>query len=65
MRRVAFAGDRRFGEVEAVKDFTLDVADREFLVLLGPSGCGSPRRCAWSRGSRSLRRARSRSATGS
>jgi multiple sugar transport system ATP-binding protein len=41
MGRVAFTGvSKRFGEVEAVKDFTLDVADREFLVLLGPSGCG-------------------------
>lgn len=25
---------------EAVKDFTLDIADGEFLVLVGPSGCG-------------------------
>jgi multiple sugar transport system ATP-binding protein len=25
---------------EAVKDFTLDVADGEFMILVGPSGCG-------------------------
>ena len=29
-----------FGEVEAVKGISLDVEDKEFLVLLGPSGCG-------------------------
>ena len=25
---------------EAVKDFTLDVADKEFIIFVGPSGCG-------------------------
>ena len=30
----------RFGEVEAVRDVTLDLAPGEFLSLLGPSGCG-------------------------
>jgi multiple sugar transport system ATP-binding protein len=25
---------------EAVKDFTLDIADGEFMILVGPSGCG-------------------------
>ena len=31
---------KRFGEVAAVDDFDLDVADGEFLVLLGPTGAG-------------------------
>jgi multiple sugar transport system ATP-binding protein len=31
---------KSFGEVVAVKDFSLTVHDREFLVLLGPSGAG-------------------------
>jgi multiple sugar transport system ATP-binding protein len=31
---------KRFGTVTAVRDLTLDLADREFLVLLGPSGAG-------------------------
>lgn len=31
---------KRFGNIEAVKDFTLEVNDGEFFVLLGPSGCG-------------------------
>ena len=31
---------KRFGDVEAVKDLTLDIADGEFLVVLGPSGAG-------------------------
>jgi multiple sugar transport system ATP-binding protein len=31
---------KRFGSVVAVRDLTLDIADREFLVLLGPSGAG-------------------------
>ncbi len=30
----------RHGDVQAVKDFSLDVADGEFVSLLGPSGCG-------------------------
>ena len=29
-----------FGKVQAVSCFFLDVEDREFCVLLGPSGCG-------------------------
>lgn len=28
------------GGVQAVKDFTLDIADKEFVVFVGPSGCG-------------------------
>jgi ABC-type sugar transport system ATPase subunit len=31
---------KRFGDVYAVRDLNLTVADGEFLVLLGPSGCG-------------------------
>jgi len=31
---------KRFGEVIALSELTLDVADHELLVLLGPSGCG-------------------------
>jgi ABC-type Fe3+/spermidine/putrescine transport system ATPase subunit len=31
---------RAFGEVAAVQDFSLAVAEGEFVALLGPSGCG-------------------------
>ena len=31
---------KRFGEVVAIRDLSLEVRDREFLVLLGPSGAG-------------------------
>lgn len=31
---------KRFGQVTAVNGMNLDIADREFLVLLGPSGAG-------------------------
>ncbi len=31
---------KRFGAVTAVNDLSLEIADREFLVLLGPSGAG-------------------------
>jgi spermidine/putrescine ABC transporter ATP-binding subunit len=31
---------KRFGEVEAVDDVSLTVAENEFFALLGPSGCG-------------------------
>jgi multiple sugar transport system ATP-binding protein len=31
---------KRFESVTAVNDLTLEIADREFLVLLGPSGAG-------------------------
>jgi ABC-type sugar transport system ATPase subunit len=29
-----------FGKVPVVRDFSLNIADGEFLVLVGPSGCG-------------------------
>jgi ABC-type sugar transport system ATPase subunit len=28
------------GEVEAVRDFSLEIRDGEFIVLVGPSGSG-------------------------
>ncbi len=31
---------KRFGDVEAVKDLSLTIADGSFTVLVGPSGCG-------------------------
>lgn len=29
------------GDVAAVKDFNLEIEDKEFIVLVGPSGCGN------------------------
>jgi ABC-type sugar transport system ATPase subunit len=41
MASAAFQGAaKRFGDVEAVRDLTLDVADGELMVLVGPSGSG-------------------------
>ena len=41
MARVYLQGvTKRFGDVLAIRDLTLEVQDREFLVLLGPSGAG-------------------------
>jgi multiple sugar transport system ATP-binding protein len=38
---VTLAGvTKRYGDVTAVDDLSLEVADGELLVLLGPSGCG-------------------------
>lgn len=31
---------KRYGEVEAVRQVSLDIPDRAFTVLVGPSGCG-------------------------
>jgi len=31
---------KQFGEITAVKDMTLEIADGEFVVLLGPTGAG-------------------------
>src|SRR5260221_2859259 len=32
---------KRYGDFYAVRDVSLEIADGEFLVLLGPSGCGT------------------------
>ncbi len=31
---------KKYGDVVAVKDFSLEIKDKEFCVLVGPSGCG-------------------------
>lgn len=31
---------KKFGDVTAVKDFSVDIKDGEFVSILGPSGCG-------------------------
>ncbi len=42
MTTIALRGvNKTFGKVRVVNDLNLTVADREFLVLLGPSGCGT------------------------
>jgi ABC-type sugar transport system ATPase subunit len=39
--RAAFEGvSKRFGDVHAVRDLTLEIADGELMVLVGPSGSG-------------------------
>jgi len=41
MARATFSGvGKRFGDVLALGDFNLDVADGEMVAVLGPSGCG-------------------------
>jgi ABC-type sugar transport system ATPase subunit len=41
MPGVRFDGvGKRFGTVDAVRDLTLEIADGEFMVLVGPSGSG-------------------------
>ena len=32
--------DKRFGSVQAVRDYNLEVAQGEMIAFLGPSGCG-------------------------
>jgi multiple sugar transport system ATP-binding protein len=31
---------KRFGEIEAVRDLSLEMSSGEFVVLLGPTGAG-------------------------
>ena len=45
--------NKKYDEVHAVKDVNLHIRDKEFMVLVGPSGCVSPPPCGWCRGSRS------------
>jgi len=33
---------KEYGEVVAVNDLNLAIDDKEFIVLVGPSGCGKP-----------------------
>jgi ABC-type sugar transport system ATPase subunit len=33
---------KSFGTVEIIKGIDLNIADGEFCVFVGPSGCGSP-----------------------
>src|SRR4030067_3723070 len=33
---------KKFGDVIAVNDLNIEIQDKEFLVLVGPSGCGKP-----------------------
>ena len=41
MARIELVGiQKRWGQIVGVRDVNIDVADEEFLVLLGPSGCG-------------------------
>src|SRR4030095_13995264 len=34
--------NKKYDEVHAVKDVNLTIRDKEFMVLVGPSGCGKP-----------------------
>jgi multiple sugar transport system ATP-binding protein len=41
MAQVSLQGiNKRYGAVQALSDLTLDIRDREFFVLLGPTGAG-------------------------
>lgn len=35
-------GKRYPNGFEAVKDFNLEIEDQEFIIFVGPSGCGNP-----------------------
>ena len=38
--------EKRYGATPVVHGISLEVADREFISLVGPSGWASPPRCA-------------------
>ena len=60
MASVTFDGvTKRFGDVTAVDDLDLDVADGEFMVLLGPVGLRQDHRPADDRRARGDHRAAS------
>jgi len=41
MARLDLLGiEKRFGSIEVLRDVNLSIADGEFIVLVGPSGCG-------------------------
>ena len=56
---------KRFGEVTALRDFSLHIDDGEFMVLVGPSGSADHRPATARRASRRSPRERSVSGTGS
>jgi len=59
MAEIAFRDVRKnYGKLEVIHGVDLEVAAGEFIVKLGPSGCGNC--CAWSPGSRPSPAARSR-----
>ena len=31
---------KRFGNLDIVKDFNIEIQDKSFCILVGPSGCG-------------------------
>ena len=64
MSSVTFeAVTKRFGDVEAVRELTLEAGDGEFLVLVGPSGSGKTTALRMQPGSSRSPRARSGSAS--
>ena len=49
---------KRFDNVEVVRNISLDIPDNEFVVLVGPSGCGKIDNAAHDRGARGNQRRR-------
>ena len=65
LAELRFARVRKdYGAVRALRGLDLEVADGEFLVLVGPSGCGKARPCERPPGWRTSPTGRSTSATG-